>query len=179
MQGMKRFELIDGEKIVFEDTTHWKNYIFPLAGMFLSFVVFILRMRFPDVNVFALFTQKVNVNPAAQRCLSGAEGLILIIFMASMFVRCIQVTYTRYYVTTKRIIAISGILRVYYQEMLLKRCEMVYLNQSFYERLFSSGDILCVSAGSNLYLDDVRRAQMFKQTILTMLVKMKEENDGE
>lgn len=176
---MKRFELLEGESIVFEDTIHWKNYLMPGAGMFLAFVVFVIRMRFADVSLTGLFSVRLRVAPDLQRFVSGAEGLLLVFFMAMMFIRIIQVKYTRYYVTTRRIIAISGILHVFYQEMLLRKCEMVYLSQSLYEGLFRSGDILCISAGSNLYLDDVRRAQEFKQTVLSMLTRIKGDQDGE
>lgn len=176
---MKRFELLEGERIVFEDTIHWKNYLLPCIGMFLAFVVFVVRMRFADASLLGLLPGRMRVEPGLQRFISGAEGMMLVLFMALMFVRNIQVRYTRYYVTTRRIIAISGILHVFYQEMLLRKCEMVYMNQTFYERLFRSGDILCISAGSNLYLDDVRRAQEFKQTILAMLTRIKEDGDGD
>ena len=58
--------------------------------------------------------------------------------------------------------------------MLLSHCEMVYLKQNVYERLFRTGDVQCISAGAQLLLDDVYDAVAFKQTILRLLMERKQ-----
>ncbi len=56
--------------------------------------------------------------------------------------------------------------------MLISRCEMVYMNQNVYERMFNTGDILAVSAGANIFLDDVYNALKFKETVLEEMNKV-------
>lgn len=165
---MKRFELLDGERTVISESIHWKNRLLPAAGVLLSLTLLALRLRFMDTSVLNAASGMDIIDRRFQAVLSTLEALCLLAMCFSSAIRLIRVSYTRYYVTTQRIISVSGILAVDYQEMLLSRCETVYLRQSVYERLFRSGDILCVSAGATLYLDDVHDAVAFKQTLMKL-----------
>ena len=167
---MRRFELLPDEAVLIDEPIHWKNYIFPFFGIALAFAVLLLKVQYPDsagLNGLA----KAYLPVKAMPIITKIEAIALLAFIAMLTVKVIRISYTRYYLTDKRIISVKGVLAVQYQEMLISRCEMVYLNQSAYERIFSSGDILCVSAGTNIFLDDVHNAVRFKQVILKLLTQ--------
>ena len=170
---MKRFELLAGEEILIAEPIHWKNKIIPVTVFAASMLLFFLRTSHPLYPILSRLIPTVHPDKDTQLMLTLAESIALLTVMAMCFIRIMQVHYTRYYVTSLRIIAISGILRTSFQEMLLSRCETVYLHQGVYERMYGSGDILCVSAGSHLLLDDVRQALTFKQTILARITENK------
>ena len=91
--------------------------------------------------------------------------------VVSAFIRTVDISYIHYYLTNKRVISTSGVINRNFAEMLLSRVEMVYLNQNAYERMYSCGDILCVSAGASLFLDDVKNALRFKQMLMELLAR--------
>lgn len=166
---MQRFQLLEDEKILIEEPIHWKNYILPFTGIVATVYLMITRLINPDFSITNAVVGEQVISGDVQGLLTKIEALILALFTALLYLRVLQTMYIRYYITTKRIISVSGILTVMFQEMLISRCEMVYLNQSVTERLFESGDILCVSAGATILLDDVYEAVKFKQTIMAQL----------
>lgn len=166
---MKRFEPFDGETVLLEERLHWKNYIKPAALLVAASILFLWRVRHPYLSLLNSITGKFLIGTAVQRLLSIAEAIFFAGMAAMAYVGMLRVRYTRYYVTNYRIVAIHGIIKTFYGEMLISRCEMVLLSQDANERLFSSGDILCISAGTNLMLADVRNAKAFKQVILKQM----------
>ena len=152
--------------ILIEEPIHWKNYILPFTGIVATVYLMITRLINPDFSITNTVVGEQVISGDVQGLLTKIEALILALFTALLYLKVLQ---TMYYITTKRIISVSGILTVMFQEMLISRCEMVYLNQSVTERLFESGDILCVSAGATILLDDVYEAVKFKQTIMAQL----------
>lgn len=162
----KRFELLEGETIIIHEPVHWKNYIGPATVALFGAIGVILRMKYPHVSIAGKLVGKDFIDADFQSFLSFSEGLVLSVLTAFAYLRVLQTAYIRYYVTNKRIISVSGIIAITFSEMLISRCEMVFLHQGVAERIFDSGDILCVSAGASIKLDDVFHAVRFKQTIL-------------
>ncbi len=171
---MKRFELLDGESVIIQEPIHWKNYIIPVLLSVIGSVLLVVRAANPDYSLFNRIAAMDAVPAELQRLVSLVEGLVIAGLVGMAYYRILATVYIRYYVTDRRIIAISGIIGVKYQEMLLSHCEMVYLKQNVYERLFRTGDVQCISAGAQLLLDDVYDAVAFKQTILRLLMERKQ-----
>lgn len=165
---MNRFELLPDEKIVIETPKHWRNYILPTIAAAACIAAVWLRIKDPWsslVNKFLPGTipQKVVL------ILSFAEAALLIILLAALCFAMVDTAYTRYYVTNKRIISVTGWFNVRIVEMRIDRVETVSLSQRPGERIFNSGDILCVCPGASIYLDDVFDARRFRQTVMRMV----------
>lgn len=169
---MKRFKPIEGEEILIEEPIHWKNYILPSILLGICTFAMLFRAYFPKESLINALLHGCYIDAEMQKILTGGEILFLAFFALQAFVKMMEVSYVRYYVTSKRIISISGILNIRIQEMLISRCEMVYMNQNVYERMFNTGDILAVSAGANIFLDDVYNALKFKETVLEEMNKV-------
>lgn len=168
---MNRFELLPDEQIVIENPKHWKNYILPVLAMWLCLAAIALRLRYMDINILNELTGYAIIPEFAVTALSYIEVLTFLVMVAALAFALADIAYTRYYVTNKRIVATAGFLNVRQNEMMLERCETVFLSQKVSERVFNSGDILCISAGAHIHLDDVYDARRFKQTIMTMITK--------
>lgn len=181
---MKQFTPLENEEILIEESMHWKNFIVPSLCIMALMALFYIRITYDTANLFDLMARHYGihsgyvVNIHTQHNLSCVEATIMVFAIMVFIVKMIRVLYTRYYVTNLRIIAISGIVHRRFQEMLMYKCEMVYLNQSLWERIFNSGDILCIAAGADIYLDDVKKAVIFKQKIIEQMAERKS-NHGE
>lgn len=170
---MRRFVPLEGENIIVQESIHWKNYILPGLLTLVSFVSLVFRSYFMDVSLINRIVGEGVVPPGMQKYLSFIEVLFLGFLTVEGAVALVRISFVRYYITSKRIVSTSGILRRNISEMFLDKCEMIYLNQSIYERLFRTGDILVVSAGAHLFLDDVYDALRFKQVVLVEIEKRK------
>ena len=168
---MKRFKPMEDEQILIEEPIHWKNYILPSVLLCICTFGMLFRAYFPKESLINALMHGNYIDAQMQKILTGGEILIMAVFALEAFIKIMEVSYVRYYVTDKRIVAIAGILNLRIQEMLISRCEMVYMNQSIYERMFNTGDILAVSAGANIFLDDVYDALTFKQVVLEEMNK--------
>ena len=171
MRHFKRFELLEDEQIILEKPIHWKNYIV-IGGLFLALCIFfIFRTANTSWSLLnALAGQKI-VGPEVARLLSFLEAMAFAVLMGIVFIRIAAIMCIRYYVTNRRIIKTTGFFTIVNEEMMLMRCETVYLKSSIYERIFDCGDIFCLAPGSNIYLDDVPQPEEFKRTILNELAK--------
>lgn len=167
---MNRFEPLPDEKIVLENPKHWKNYILPGLAVAACLAAVWLRLANPDASLLN-YVSPGMVSPDIVLILSHGEAIVMLILILALCLSMVDTAYTRYYVTNKRIVSVSGWLNVRILEMRLDKCETVSLSQRISERLFNSGDILCVGAGSTIYLDDVYAARRFRQTIMQMLAK--------
>lgn len=165
----KRIELLEGEHILVDQPIHWKNYLSALLTMALGLFLIMVRLHLKDTNLINRLYGKAVLDGTANTILVIVETALLGVLVLSAFVRTIDISYIHYYLTDKRIIATSGVIERQFQEMLLSKCEMVYLNQNAYERMYNCGDILCVSAGSSLFMDDVKDALRFKQRLMGLL----------
>lgn len=174
MKHLKRFEIMEGESIILEQPKHWKNYIFPFAESLLFFILAAIRASRYDCSLVNRLMHQAIINEKTQVLLSVIECVTLVLLLFKQIKIMIDVAYTRYYVTNRRVVSVAGFLEVNVLEMMTNRIETVSMKQSAYERLFSSGDILLVSAGATVYLDDVYDARDFKQKILEQLSKEKE-----
>lgn len=174
---MNRFELLPDEAVILENPKHWRNYIIPVLAMALCLIVLVIRIRNPYDNMVNSVMEKPLISPQHSLYLCYVELALLGIAQLYIAYVMIETAFTRYYVTNRRIVVTEGFLNVRIAEMLISTCQTVSLSQKFIERLFNSGDILCISAGSNLLLEDVYRARAFRQTIMRMMARPKEEED--
>ena len=178
---MNRFELLKDEEILISTPKHWKNYIIPTLLLAVCGFLLWLRLTRDGILLGSLVEFIPVVIPAELvRMATYAEALALVAGIGFFAFTDLRSYYTQYYVTNKRIIISQGILNVDIAEMALEKCETVNLYQKLYERFFNSGDILCISAGASIYLDDVYDARKFKQTIINQIVKtLKNDNENE
>ena len=167
----KRIELLEGETILVDEPIHWKNYLTALLTMALGMFLMLVRLNLRHTNLINYFYGKRVVYGMANKVLVIVEVVLLAVLVLSAFLRTVDISYIHYYLTNKRVISTSGVINRNFAEMLLSRVEMVYLNQNAYERMYSCGDILCVSAGASLFLDDVKNALRFKQMLMELLAK--------
>lgn len=174
---MNRFELFPGERIVVKTPKHWRNYIPPVFAILLCLVALFLRLRYPDVSLLSVLLPG-SLPPAFLALAGRVEILLLAVLLPVLAFGMVETAYTQYYITDRRIAAVSGFLNVRVSELMLDRCESVTLSQRLGERLFNAGDILCVSAGAAIYLDDVYDAMRFKQTLME-LISGEKSGDGE
>lgn len=164
-----RIELLENEHVLIDEPIHWKNYLSALLAMALCVFLVLVRLHLRDVSLVNHFTHKMLIPAGANTIIVLIELILLGLLILTAFVRIVDISYIHYYVTDKRIVATSGVINRQFSEMLLNRLEMVYLNQNAYERMYSCGDILCVAAGSSLFLDDVKDAMAFKQRLMQLL----------
>ena len=162
---MKRFETMPDERVIIDEGIHWKNMLSSVALAVLCVGAAALRLRFRGFHILP----DSETTHALADTLSTFLTLILTLLLLFAVIRIIRTSCIRYYVTDRRIIRTSGIINVSITEMMLSRVEMVILNQNPYERLFNCGDIRCVSAGAELFLDDVRNAREVKAKILELM----------
>jgi membrane protein YdbS with pleckstrin-like domain len=165
----RRFELLDGDRIIREEHIHWKNYLSSLLTVALCLVLVLVRMRFRSFSFINMLCGMNIVGPELNSIIIALEGVLLLVAIFAALFRLMQVNYIKYYLTNRRIIITSGIVSRNFEEMLLEKCEMVYLHQNPYERMYDCGDIVCVSAGGSIMLDDVREALAFKKAVLEMM----------
>ena len=166
---MSAFEPLSDEFLVLRMSKHWKNYIAPTFSGILCLALLFLRIQFFEITLIDVLEREVHVPYEVAMCLSWFEFGILNLGLVLVVTRFLDVAYTRYYVTNKRIICCKGWLSVGFSDMLLDKCEYVGLSQTVWERMFGSGDIICVSPGARIYLDDVYHARKFRQTVMELL----------
>lgn len=166
---MKRFTLLDGETVILEDTIHFKNYIIPASLLSVCTFSVIFRAFFTRVSLVNRVLGTTLVPAHIQPWLSLAEIGILTFLSGLSIISMLRTSMIRYYITDKRVVAVSGLIETNYQEMMLSRIETVILHQNIYERMYACGDVLCVAPGSQVFLDDVRDAVRFKQTLLGLI----------
>lgn len=165
----KRIELLEGERILIDEPIHWKNHLPSLLTMALCVFLVLVRLHERNASLLNWIMRRQVLAPGLMKYVVAFELAALVLLIAAAFVRTVDISYIHYYVTNRRIIATSGVINRQFSEMLLNKCEMIYLNQNAYERMYSCGDILCVAAGSSLFLDDVKDAVDFKQRLMQLL----------
>lgn len=161
------------ETILVEQPIHWKNYIMPLLSIVLCLTAIFIRGLHKEYSIVNDLLSYSLIPTHTQIVLSKVELVILGLLILGSILKMLSISYIRYYLTNKRVIYVSGIIQVTSQEVLIEKIEMIYLNQNAYERIFGCGDILCVTAGAPIFLDDVKNAVAFKQTVLQQMSRPK------
>lgn len=168
-----RFSLFPEEKVITTTSLHWINLVMPGITIIICLILLFWRLRYINLCLINEMALKAIIPPPYQRyaVIISIVAFLLIILMS--LVNIISSLLTRYYITNKRVITISGILTVRMSEMLLDRCETVNLSQNILERMLDSGDIMIISAGANLFLNDVPHVNSFRLTIMRMSAEYK------
>lgn len=175
---MRRFETMIGETVIVSRPKHWKNHILPALSLLTCLAFASARWVFRSHTILDLFPgfTSTEVGRTLFGYVSGVKEFLVPVEMAVVLLVSLQalvaiagIAATRYYVTDRRVVATSGLLNVRVCEILIGRIETVELNESFYERLFGSGDILIVSAGTSIYLDDVYEARRFRMILIEQM----------
>jgi len=166
----KTFKAMEGETVLLSESIHWKNYIVPLVTLVVtSALIMVIAHHAVKMPLSAIFIGEQIYGEQLGGFLAYAEFAMLAFINVWVVCRLISISYVRYYVTDRRVVATKGVFTRRTEEMFLNRCEMVDVKQSLYERLFGCGDILCTAAVSTLLLDDVNNVFEFKHTILKAL----------
>lgn len=168
---MNRFEPLEDERVILEMPKHWRNYILPVVAMAAILGAIALRLAFPETSLLNRLAGDPLLPPTAILVASYAEAAVFAVLLVCVAFSVVALAYTRYYVTDKRVVSTSGWINVKVCDMLLERVETVSLSQRAWERVFNSGDILVVSAGASIYLDDVYDARRFRQTVMQEMTK--------
>lgn len=128
--GFPRKLLNDGEDIVAELRPHWWVFMKPVfwvVGLF----------------VLAVVAQAVVGNAVLTMVLAGA-GLVALLFLGAQYMRW---NTTLFVITTDRLILRSGVLSKQGKEIPLERLNDIAVNQTLFERLVRSGDVMLESGG--------------------------------
>lgn len=169
------------EKIVLSRAKHWRNYILPGLTLIMAIVI----MKMTNMMTATIIDQTYEIiMQGVQRDSSQAEDLMMmmsIIIKSSAIVillislnSILDVMYTCYVITDKRVLMTSGFLKVRTSEMALTRCETISLTQKVHERIFSTGDLLIVTAGASIYMDDVTKVVEFRREMMKLITKEQE-----
>ena len=162
------------EYIICSQPIHWKNYLLSSILMFVSIILISLRMGFPDKSLVNTITGTEILDDTIVSVTMAVEVFGLCLIIAALYARIIRVITIRYFVTNKRIIKVSGFLTKQKTEMMISRCETVYMKENIYERIFNCGDLLCMAPGSSIILDDVSNVEVFKLHIMELINKNKD-----
>lgn len=168
---MNRFEPLEDEHIILEMPKHWRNYILPVVAMGAILGAIAIRLAFPETSLLNRLAREPLLPTEAVQAISYLEATLFAVLLVCVSVSVVAIAYTRYYVTNKRVVSTSGWINVKVCDMLLERVETVSLSQRAVERIFNSGDLLVVSAGASIYLDDVYDARRFRQTVMQEMTK--------
>ena len=168
-----RFTLFPDEKVITTTSLHWVNLVIPFTALIICLFSLFLRLRYINLCLINEAALKPLISLEYQKYLVIATIAVLLLIIFLSLINIFSSLLTRYYITNKRIITLSGILTIRMSEMLLDRCETVNLSQNILERMLDCGDIMIISAGSNLFLNDVPNVNSFRLTIMHMSAEYK------
>lgn len=161
---MNGIAFLPDEKVILSYGIHWKRYVVPFFGIGAS--TFILTVRLwlfgtPLIPALERYIQNVNYD-----IISLGEIVVCAIFFLWSIGETIRCATTAYCITDRRIIAKKGWLNIKVSEMVIERCETIMISHPIMGRILNYGDILAVSAGASIFLDDVPNPYGFKAVIL-------------
>lgn len=168
MSKATRFTLFPDERVIVSTRIHWINLIVPGVLLIAGFSALLLKIMHSDVSLINLVAKQALIQQEWQKWTSLLGYILLVLFLLKQMLVLADLLLTRYYVTNKRVISISGVFNISMSEMLLDRCETVSLSQNFLERIFNIGDIVVLSAGSSMVLNDVPSVNDFRMKLLEM-----------
>lgn len=165
-----RFTLFNQEKVILTTSKHWLNLIWPgliclSATIFLAIRCLNLQQPFLVFWIRHMFNIQIGLS---QTFLSWSGVALLAFWDLWAICKMLDTLCTRYHLTDQRIIITSGVIMLRMSEMLLTKCETVTITQNLLERIFRTGDILAISAGASLYLEDVPEAVKFRGILLEL-----------
>jgi uncharacterized membrane protein YdbT with pleckstrin-like domain len=142
--------LNDGEEVVLDLNPHWWFFSGPLAALLLTLVVTVAVSVF-DLPDWLWFT------------VLGLTALNLLWLLA----RLAKWATTNFVVTTDRLIYRSGVVAKKGLEIPLERVNNIHFNQSIFERMLRSGDLLIESGGERgqQSFSNIRRPAMVQNEI--------------
>lgn len=170
---MKRFETLEGETILAEEPIHWKNYLIPFLLLCVCTFSLLFRAYYPRESLINGIARSELIPARFQPLFSALEIAALAVLALTGIISVIRTSMTRYYVTDRRVVAVSGVIAISVQEMFIDRMETVLIHQSPYERIYGCGDVVCVAPGSQVFLDDVKDAEAFRRLLLETAMKHK------
>ena len=130
--GFSRKLLNDTEEIVLDLRPHWSFLGWPVVALLLT-IAAAIAMAIVDLNDYAFLA-----------------GLVLVALAAVwVFGRWARWFTTNFVVTTDRLIYRSGVLAKRGMEIPLERVNNIAFNQSVFERILRSGNLLIESAGES------------------------------
>ena len=140
----------DGEEVVLDLRPHWWFFFGPLVAFVLTVaaVVAVMVLDLPDWLWFALVA------------LMALNALWLLARLAKW-------STTQFVVTTDRLIYRSGVLAKKGLEIPLERVNNIHFNQSVFERMLRSGDLMIESGGERgqQSFSDIRRPAFVQNEI--------------
>ena len=140
----------DGEEVVLDLRPHWWFFFGPLVAFVLTAaaVVAVMVLDLPDWLWFALVA------------LMALNALWLLARLAKW-------STTQFVVTTDRLIYRSGVLAKKGLEIPLERVNNIHFNQSVFERMLRSGDLMIESGGERgqQSFSDIRRPAFVQNEI--------------
>jgi uncharacterized membrane protein YdbT with pleckstrin-like domain len=155
--------LNDHETVAVDLHPHWWYFAQPVAALVGSIILGIVTNIFTDGTG----------TPRA-----GLVYLIIALIVASMIwvvVRYLKWMTTNFVITSDRLIFRSGVISKRGVEIPLERVNTIHFNQSIFERMTGSGDLLIESGGEDgqQRFTDIRRPDQVQKAIHSQ----KEEND--
>ena len=142
--------LNDGEEVVLDLRPHWWFFFGPLVALLLSIAatIAVMVLDLPDWLWFALLA------------LTAVNALWLLARLAKWGT-------TQFVVTTDRLIYRSGVLAKKGLEIPLERVNNIHFNQSVFERMLRSGDLMIESGGERgqQSFSDIRRPAFVQNEI--------------
>lgn len=155
--------LNDYETVAVDLHPHWWYFAEPVAALVGSIVLGILTRIFTD-------------GTGTPRTLLVYLVIALIVAsMAWVVVRYLKWMTTNFVITSDRLIFRSGVIAKMGVEIPLERVNTIHFNQSIFERMTGSGDLVIESGGEDgqQRFTDIRRPDQVQKTIHSQ----KEEND--
>lgn len=158
MDPIRRIEqMMPGETVIHSVPIHWKNYIFP--GLVLTLATAAGLYLAPKAAA------NLNEEPYMAVIVIAVLAVLIVTGVASASA-ILNLMYSRYIVTNRRIMKTNGFLATSSSEMSIHKCETVLMTQSIVQRLFRTGDLLVVTAGTTMYMKDVKDIVRFRQFIM-------------
>ena len=136
--------LIDGEEILYQASTHW----FILIPSFFYGILGIFSLAFLALSAFL-------------------SMLITIFFLALSFNTALPYFVNELAMTNKRVISKKGFIRRDTSELKLSKLETIEIKQSIFGRIFGFGKIICIgTGGSETSIDNIDNPLEFRKKFL-------------
>ncbi len=150
--------LNDGEELVLDLRPHWVYLARPAAALVAAIVV--------GAVVLA-----IGPEGDAGTALNVAAGVLVVVALVWFGVRYAGWASTNLVLTSDRLISRGGVLSKSGIEIPLERINTVFFNQSLFERMFGSGDLVLESAGEQgrQSFTDIRRPAVVQREIYVQM----------
>lgn len=163
-----RFTPFSDEQVIYIQHMHWRNRIGPAIIIFICTALLLPKVQYPHFSYIGFVWSK-PLGTTLHNALYYATTLFLVYLILKAALTFIRSIFVRYYVTNQRVVATYGVLSIHTSEIMLSKCENIQLDQSVTERIFNSGDIQLLGAGSAVILNDVYRPRELKHFISELI----------